>query len=132
MGWTPPDSDGDGLPDKWELRYFGSINAARGGPDDDFDGDRMCNLHEYYAGTDPTDPESMLQISRFTHDGSRNEVVIEWLSASNKTYAIESAATLVEGFVHTLTNAIPATPPVNTCTVEVDRAGAEFYRVVKE
>jgi hypothetical protein len=39
------DSDGDGLPDAWELRYFGGITAAE--PNADPDGDGISNLDEY-------------------------------------------------------------------------------------
>lgn len=47
------DFDQDGLPDSWELQYFGDLSQ---GPGDDFDGDGFINLEEYEAGTDPTDP----------------------------------------------------------------------------
>ncbi len=47
------DSDGDGLPDAWELEHFGNLSQ---GPDMDFDGDGASNLAEFDAGTDPTDP----------------------------------------------------------------------------
>ncbi len=46
------DSDGDGLPDSWELRY--ALNPSD--PADaalDADGDGLTNLAEYTAGTDP-------------------------------------------------------------------------------
>jgi hypothetical protein len=39
------DSDGDGLPDWWEQRYFGSVRAAH--PGDDPDSDGLTNLDEY-------------------------------------------------------------------------------------
>ena len=44
------DSDGDGLPDWWERRNFGSANAA---PLDDPDVDGFSNLQEYQDATDP-------------------------------------------------------------------------------
>ena len=45
------DGDGDGLPDEWELRYFGGLSAA---PDGDLDGDGIDNYTEFLQGTDPT------------------------------------------------------------------------------
>ncbi len=47
------DSDGDGLPDAWELEHFGDLSQ---GPDTDFDGDGASNLAEFDAGTNPSDP----------------------------------------------------------------------------
>ncbi len=49
---TPPDSDGDGLPDSWEMQYFGNLSQNGSG---DFDADGLVNVDEFAAGTDPTD-----------------------------------------------------------------------------
>jgi len=49
------DSRGCGMPDSWQLAYFGNLtNSATG----NFDGDGVCNLDEFLEGTDPTDPTS--------------------------------------------------------------------------
>jgi hypothetical protein len=48
---TPDDSDGDGLPDDWEIKYFGDL---RYGWDDDPDGDGLANYEEWDTGKDPT------------------------------------------------------------------------------
>ncbi len=45
------DSDGDGLPDWWELHYFGNLAQDA---NDDPDGDDFTNAMEYANGTDPT------------------------------------------------------------------------------
>jgi subtilisin family serine protease/subtilisin-like proprotein convertase family protein len=45
------DSDKDGLDDRWELQYFGSLNP---GPKDDPDRDGYSNMREQLMGTDPT------------------------------------------------------------------------------
>ena len=54
---TDPDNDnggvGDGLPDWWEIKYFGSTTNYTGS--DDPDHDQYTNLEEYQANTDPTD-----------------------------------------------------------------------------
>lgn len=47
------DSDKDGLPDWWEVRYFGAITEQSGG--DDYDHDGYTNLQEFASGTDPTE-----------------------------------------------------------------------------
>ena len=52
------DSDNDGLPDCWELRYWPSLSTQRGSTD--FDGDGNNNMVEFQDGTDPTNPQSML------------------------------------------------------------------------
>ena len=44
------DTDGDDLPDAWELLYFGALSALADG---DPDNDGLSNLAEYFAGADP-------------------------------------------------------------------------------
>lgn len=50
------DDDNDGMPDAWELAYFGSLSHTANG---DADGDGVSNLNEYLEGTDPTDKNSL-------------------------------------------------------------------------
>lgn len=47
---APYDSDSDGLPDTWEMQYFGSLNQS---PTNDPDEDRFTNQQEYQNGTHP-------------------------------------------------------------------------------
>lgn len=47
---VPYDSDSDGMPDWWELKYFGEVGTLSSG---DADGDGLTNLQEFLAGTDP-------------------------------------------------------------------------------
>ncbi len=44
------DTDGDGLPDAWELLHFGNLTATGA---QDSDGDGVSNADEYRAGTNP-------------------------------------------------------------------------------
>ena len=61
------DSDGDGLPDDWEMQYFGNLLA---GPGDDPDGDGQDNFTEFAFGTDPRDPKSFSSLqARLTSKG---------------------------------------------------------------
>ncbi|MEI9476509.1 MAG: Ig-like domain-containing protein [Deltaproteobacteria bacterium] len=49
------DSDNDGLPDCWEMRYFGNLDQD---PIGDYDNDGLTNLEEYQRGTDPSDRDT--------------------------------------------------------------------------
>lgn len=49
------DEDGDGLPDWWELYYFGDLGQDGDG---DTDGDGFAHAREYADRADPTDPAS--------------------------------------------------------------------------
>jgi hypothetical protein len=53
------DSDGDGLPDAWEISHFGSLTRSSGGTND-VDGDGLTDLREYQLGTNPTRTDSNL------------------------------------------------------------------------
>jgi len=50
-----PDTDSDGLPDWWEMKWFSSLNY---GPGDDPDGDGLTNLQEYQYGTNPNNADT--------------------------------------------------------------------------
>ena len=52
----PADSDGDLLPDWWELAWFGTTTGAD--PNADADGDLYGNLAEYLGGSDPLNARS--------------------------------------------------------------------------
>jgi uncharacterized repeat protein (TIGR01451 family) len=80
------DADHDGLPDAWEIRYFGSTNAA---PHDDPDGDGLDNLAEYRAGTDPKDASSLTAIQSVKVRG--NDIIVRFMSVGGKVYRLERA-----------------------------------------
>ncbi|MGH8245427.1 MAG: hypothetical protein ACREUU_03240, partial [Gammaproteobacteria bacterium] len=87
----PDDTYADGLPDPWEQRYFSSITATNGGPDDDADGDGASNRDELATGTDPADETSHLRV---TAELSGNTLRLRLVTRAGRTYRIERADTL--------------------------------------
>jgi uncharacterized repeat protein (TIGR01451 family) len=87
-----PDTDGDGIPDFWELLHFGGITNAVAG--DDTDMDRADNLAEYTADTIPTNAASVFVITDLTVS---NPAVISFDSSAGRVYTLQSATDLVSG-----------------------------------
>ncbi len=81
------DLDNDQMADEWEVSYFGSTNAVSGGPYEDKDGDGQVNLHEYIAGTVPTNVESCLEV----------ELILEAGEPVVRYYAIKATGTAYIG-----------------------------------
>jgi hypothetical protein len=87
------DTDGDGLPDLWMMKYFGhptaqALDLSR--PGDDPDGDRMSNLAEYLAGTNPTNGASYLHFTAPTL--SNLNVTLSWTTVGGKSYVVQTSA----------------------------------------
>jgi zinc metalloprotease ZmpB len=104
------DSDGDGVPDAWELRYFPSLTNSAGTTDSDSDG--LTDWAECQAGTLPEVPESTLLMNSAAWSAS-DDFDVQWQSVTNRLYSLDLATNLASGFSGIASN-IPATPPVNT------------------
>ena len=50
---TAVSGDGDGLPDSWEMTFFGATDCQKCGANDDFDEDGITNYQEFLYGTNP-------------------------------------------------------------------------------
>lgn len=86
-----PDSDGDQMPDAWEIQYFGSTNAQ---PEAHGDADTQNNLAEYIAGTDPTDSNSFFSMSNY----ATGSFIVEWPSVAGRVYRVHWANSLTNEF----------------------------------
>jgi hypothetical protein len=84
-----PDSDGDGLPDAWELAHGFPTNNAANAPLD-ADGDGLTNGQEYQAGTNPTNASSYLKVDSLSLANEGAAVRLTFFAASNHTYTVES------------------------------------------
>jgi hypothetical protein len=120
-------SYGDGIPDSWRLRWFGTIYNALSAASADACGDGINNWEKYLAGTDPTDLKAYPRLSSRNPAPAGATAAIHWPSVSGRKYVIESSASLFPGSWTALTT--------NTGTgaeMEFDdstSAGARFYRV---
>jgi hypothetical protein len=103
------DSNGNGLPDGWQMQYFGHLGVD---PNADQDHDGMSNLAEYRAGTDPTNSSSAFKFTRIQPD-PQGGISLQWQSAANRMYILQRSPTLRGQFVDIVTD-LAATPPVNS------------------
>jgi hypothetical protein len=120
------DSDYDGLPDDWELDYFGDPTNAV--PSEDDDDDRQNNWQEYLAGTVPTNRDDFFCMDAVAQSSVSNGFIIEWASTAGRRYAIDCTHDLRNGFEPAVSN-IAAYPPVNVYTASVHAATSCMYRV---
>lgn len=83
------DSDGDGMPDAWELEHFGHITD--GDPTGDPDLDGLSNLGEFIADTQPHDQSSLLSIMAVHHlTVETNQVTLAFVASStNRQYLLQ-------------------------------------------
>jgi subtilisin family serine protease len=121
------DTDTNGLPDWWELQYFGHLTGTA--PNADADHDGMSNLAEWLAGTNPTNASSALRLTAIPTNNP-NAFVVRWPSVAGKYYRLERATNLFIGFNSVVQTNIAATAPTNTATDTAILPGkARFYRV---
>lgn len=123
------DSDGDGMPDVWEIQY--GLNPQN--PADaalDSDGDGISNLDEYRSGTNPKDNDSVLALDLVSDtELDAGGVVLRWNSAAGRIYSVWRTTNLLEGFTAVQTG-IPGVPPVNEFRDDTAvEAGPYFYRI---
>jgi autotransporter-associated beta strand protein len=94
----------------------------------DADHDGLLTWQEYVAGTNPTNPASVFEITGISMNAQG--AVIRWASASNKLYNLSRTTNLLQSFVAMAgaTN-LPATPPENVYTNPAPNGAAAFYKI---
>lgn len=114
-----------GLPQSWEQAYWPGGNS--GGATNDFDHDGLSNWAEWMAGSNPTNPASVLRVDVPGTSSDASRQILQWTSLSNREYKVQAATNLMTGF-SALTN-VPATPPTNIYTTPASLYPANFYSV---
>jgi hypothetical protein len=82
------DSDGDGLLNGWEQKYFGDPLAAIAAADSD--GDGLNNLQEQAADTSPNLAASVLKFLNIQRNGTN--VTLQWIGGESVRQIIQQAS----------------------------------------
>ncbi len=124
------DANNNGIPDWWEMWYFGTVIGQGGVLDGtlDPDGDGQNNRQEAEANTDPLDPLSVFRITDVVSPSGGVGFAVGWLSQTGRTYTVERADNLMSAFTP-VTGNLPATPPRNAYTNQSLGSGPWLYRV---
>jgi len=119
------DSDGDGLPDDWELLFFGNLGRDGTG---DFDNDGFRDSSEFLAGTNPTDAMSLLTITRAIP--GTGQFTVEWQSVAGKTYRVQYKETLdAAGWLNVLGDVTASSSSASKTDATTVGIPERFYRV---
>jgi hypothetical protein len=122
-----PDSDGDGLPDAWELANGTQVGVSDGEADLDHDG--MTNFQEFRAGTSPTNTASALRLEISL--SQLGQPVIAFTRVAGVGYDLQYRTNLQTGGWEQLTNLTAGTiTTVFNVTDAAVGSGSRFYRLV--
>jgi len=132
---VPPelvDTDGDGIPDVWEIAHHTDPNNPDSSADPDHDG--MTNLEEFLAGTDPWHGNSRVQLEAVEAKliGLERAVVLRFHAVSNKTYTLLARDSAQEGGWTSWASlaAEPVDRQVTVTNIFSDDNRSRFYRLV--
>ena len=116
--------------DEWKLHFFGSLANPSAGDLADADGDGVPSWREYMAGTDPTDPNSRLQLSGAVSPAGKaqSRMAIHWLTAPGKAYEVQWASKL-SGGVWSVLAAVSGDGTVASCFDTNMTATVRYYRL---
>lgn len=83
--YTFTDANDNGLPDAWEIQYFGAAPPGRPGTLDS-DGDGLSDLAEFLAGTNPTNAASRLALNPPVSSGPG--WLLGWEASPGRAYRV--------------------------------------------
>lgn len=114
-----------------EYIYIDDLRISLAGPPDpaaDDDGDGQTNASEAFAGTDPSDPSSVLRVSSATPGATG--LSLSFPGIAGKVYQVEYSATLAGTWTVLRDDITPAvTGPVDVADLVLPAGSAGFVRV---
>jgi hypothetical protein len=121
------DTDGDGMPDTWEIANGLDPTVADADLDSDHDG--LTNRQEYLAGTNPLDPASVLKLEA---GGTPQGIRLSFMARAGRSYSILSRDTRDGAAWQRLADFDPEAGdhPVESILAVADLGAARFYRLV--
>ena len=119
----PSDTDGDIIPDNWEIEYYGGPTNANALA--------ICSnginrvIDAYVAGFDPNDPSAVFDVQ--SGNPISGGFVVSWNSVSGRVYDVYWATNLMDSFDFLKTN---INYPVNSYTDTLHNSRNKcFYRI---
>jgi hypothetical protein len=122
------DTDGDGMPDDWEMAYdFNENNPADA--NQDADGDGLTNLEEYQSGTHPRNGTDYLKVASVSVVSGQPR--IRFTAVAGRTYTLQYRNSFGAGdWARLIDVPIQATTGL-TELVDISATGTQrFYRLV--
>jgi hypothetical protein len=118
------DSNTNGIPDWWEMQYFGNLSQPANG---DYDHDGVSNYAEYIADTNPTNSLSYLHLTGINPvaGGMR----IQWEGGIFATQYVQRLNNLNTNVWLNISTSLPPTPISGSFTDAPGTNATEFYRV---
>lgn len=89
-----PDTDGDGIPDAWEMKTVGDL-VTLGAHPADHDNDGSPDVDEFRADTDPDDDASFFAVTAYARAGPTN--TLTWTVAPTRLYRLETSPAMTNG-----------------------------------
>jgi hypothetical protein len=121
-----PDTDGDGIPDAWELQFAPNLGVLNGAGDND--GDGLSNAEEFLADTNPLDPNSRLRITNTAKPTVLSPTTLTWSSSPTRQYRIYGTSDLSLPVVWTEVGLGLLPPGPGSTTTRNVPASADPYR----